>query len=82
MEEKGYCCVPVEEPVFVSVELKEFMDLIRDSEKCSIVKNAFFSSLSKTSYGVTVNDNTVISVFKSVFPEDYWKWDNSTEEVK
>ena len=66
----------------VYVPTNKFVEMIKNSEKLEILKNAFFGSLKKTQYGDTFREGNVLAVFQSVFPDEYSKWstENGIEE--
>ena len=62
----------------VYLNMEDYENLVRESEKYNMIKNAFFSCVRKTDYGVTINDNYMIAVIASACPEEYIKWCESS----
>jgi hypothetical protein len=70
-----------QEKNFVCVDENVYMELIRESERFRMIKSAFLSCVKNTTYGVTFNDNYMLSVLASSCQDEYDKWYNSQTEV-
>lgn len=66
---------------FVTISEKTYEELVRESERYKMIKNAFLYCVHKTSYGVTFNDSYMLSVLASSCQEEYNKWYDSQTEV-
>ena len=71
-----------QEKNFVCVDENVYMELIRESERFRMIKNAFLSCVNKTNYGVTYNDSYMLSVLASACQEEYNKWYYSVPDTE
>ena len=60
--------------------INTLIEQAKDCQKAAILENALFSTIRKMSYGITFNDNTLISTMKSLFPERYAALEKSWAE--
>lgn len=66
----------------VTVKLTDYQRLIRESERYVVLKEAVVRSMRRSSYGSGVDlDNSIISAFRAVCPDDYDEilasWENT-----
>lgn len=66
---------------FVTISEKTYEELVRESERYKMIKNAFLYCVQKTTYGVSFNDSYMLSVLASSCQDEYDKWYNSQTEV-